>query len=321
MARRNGSTSPSSPRRRGYGGAGEAQRRTDQARSVSMLAAAIVQLASHRRGVLLEPCCGGAWIPSKHSQQLVRRKGATLTQPLKLPQAGAAPGTGVRLSDARELLLPNDSVGASSSQLPAGAQRPAAEGWSRSGPAPMLSGLSQLPGPRSGSFSCSAPEFARSAAPFALRLRRQCRFRFAGAASRSGWSRGAGRLAALPAKDESRQRAEQVQQACRAPSASDRGSARARRRFIDDAAIFIDGQDRHSSNNQDPLPVTEITPIWSRPSQHPSIHSTASLVLPHRPRGQRIVARREQLCRICPDGTLESNEVAIGPMAVARVVP
>jgi len=137
------------------------------------VAAAMVQLAGPpgpaRRpaGTLLDPCCGpgpilaealaGGWTADGSDIDAGAVEAARLT----------APAASVHLGDARELLLPDDCVGACVSWLPGRV----ADGWQDWAEA-VLAELSRVT--RSGgSVVLLAPEMPQSAVPGSLRLRRQ----------------------------------------------------------------------------------------------------------------------------------------------------
>ena len=87
----------------------------------------------------------------------------------------------MQLGDARELLLPDDSVAACVSRLPAGAQRQLPGGW-QVWAGTVLGELSRVTR-TGGAVVVLAPELPRGATPGSLRLRRTVPVRLAGAAS------------------------------------------------------------------------------------------------------------------------------------------
>ncbi len=148
---------------------------------VPTLAAAMVQLAGYPRGVLLDPCCGQGTILGEALAVGWAAEGTDI-DPAAVEAAGrTAPAATVQLGDARELLLPDESVGACVSRLPAGAQRQLPGGWQVWAGA-VLSELSRVTR-TGGAVVVLAPELPRGAIPGSLRLRKTVPVRLAGVAS------------------------------------------------------------------------------------------------------------------------------------------
>jgi len=151
------------------------------------LTGALVQLAGPppraRRGgdsgVLLDPCCGAGAILAEAAVAGWTVAGLDLAASAVQATAALVPGADVELGDARELLVPDDSVQACVSWLPSHA----ADGDWREWSAAVLAELSRVTH-AGGSVVLLAPELPRASIPAALRLRRQVPVRLAdGAAS------------------------------------------------------------------------------------------------------------------------------------------
>jgi hypothetical protein len=144
------------------------------------VAAAMVQLAGPpgRPGqpgsTLLDPCCGAGTILAEALAAGWAADGND-SDPVAVEVAmRIAPRANVHLGDARELLLPDDCVGACVSWLP-GRARGSWQDWAEA----VLAELSRVT--RSGGpVIVLAPELPRPAAPGTLRLRRQVPVRLAG---------------------------------------------------------------------------------------------------------------------------------------------
>lgn len=155
------------------GGAG---RRRDGGRATEQtgalrptLAAAMVGLAGTPAGLLLDPCCGSGTILAEALAAGWSAEG-TDVDPVAVETASrTAPGAGIALGDARDLLLPDDCVRACVSSLPFGPQRAAPAEW----PAwacTVLAEMSRVT--RSGGpVVLLAPDLPRPVIPAALRLR------------------------------------------------------------------------------------------------------------------------------------------------------
>jgi 23S rRNA G2445 N2-methylase RlmL len=145
------------------------------------LAAAMVRLAGDPRGVLLDPCCGQGTILAEALAAGWAADGTDI-DPSAVAAAGrTAPAANVQLGDARELLMPDASVGACVSRLPVGAQLQVAGGWQDWAGA-VLQELSRVTR-TGGAVVVLAPELPRSAIPGALRLRKTMPVRLARAPS------------------------------------------------------------------------------------------------------------------------------------------
>jgi SAM-dependent methyltransferase len=144
------------------------------------VAAAMVQLAGppgrarQPGNTLLDPCCGVGTILAEALAAGWSADGNDSDQGAVEAAMRSAPGASVRLGDARELLLPDDCVGACVSWLP-GRARGSWQDWAEA----VLAELSRVT--RSGgSVVLLAPELPRPAVPGSLRLRRQVPIRLAG---------------------------------------------------------------------------------------------------------------------------------------------
>jgi methyltransferase family protein len=140
------------------------------------VAAAMVDLAGAPgasgggRATLLDPCCGAGAILAEALAAGWAAEGTDIANAAVAAAARAAPGAGVQLGDARDLLLPDNYAGALVSWLPsAHFQAPGAwEQWCLL----ALAEMSRVT--RSGgALVLLAPALSRSAIPTALRLRRQ----------------------------------------------------------------------------------------------------------------------------------------------------
>jgi 23S rRNA G2445 N2-methylase RlmL len=142
------------------------------------VAAAMVALARPPGGsqTLLDPCCGSGRVLAAAQAAGWQADGGDIDAAAVDAAAAAAPGASVQLGDARELLLPDASVGACVSRLPFG--RMTDEDWV----AAVLAEMSRVT--RSGgSVVLLAPQVPRSVIPAALRLRRQVPLRVLGTAA------------------------------------------------------------------------------------------------------------------------------------------
>jgi SAM-dependent methyltransferase len=144
------------------------------------VAAAMVQLAGppgrarQPGNTLLDPCCGAGTILAEALAAGWTVDGTDIDPGTVEAASRIAPGAHVHLGDARELLLPDDSVGACVSCLP-GQASGSWQDWATA----VLAELSRVT--RSGgSVVLLAPELPRPAVPGALRLRRQVPIRLAG---------------------------------------------------------------------------------------------------------------------------------------------
>jgi Methyltransferase domain len=137
------------------------------------VAAAMVQLAGppgrarQPGGTLLDPCCGAGTILAQALAAGWTTDGSDCDPGAVEAARRTTPGADVHLGDARELLLPDDCVGACVSWLP-GRARSDWQDWAEA----VLAELSRVT--RSGgSVVLLAPEMPRAAVPGTLRLRRQ----------------------------------------------------------------------------------------------------------------------------------------------------
>jgi tRNA G10 N-methylase Trm11 len=144
------------------------------------VAAAMVQLAARPRGVLLDPCCGTGTILGEALAAGWAAEGTDIDEAAVAAACRTAPAAAVQLGDARELLRPDDSVGACVSELPSHAQLQA-EGWLEWA-SEVLSELSRVT-KTGGAVVVLAPELPRAAIPAALRLRKTVPVRLPGAPS------------------------------------------------------------------------------------------------------------------------------------------
>ena len=144
------------------------------------VAAAMVQLAGRpgRAGkpgsTLLDPCCGAGTILAEALAAGWAAEGGDSDAGAVEAARLTAPGAHVQLGDARELLLPDDCVGACVSWLP-GRMRGSSEDWTEA----VLAELSRVT-LSGGSVVLLTPELPRPAVPRSLRLRRQVPIRLAG---------------------------------------------------------------------------------------------------------------------------------------------
>jgi Methyltransferase domain len=160
------------PQNAGYGSAAAALPQS--------IAAAMVQLAGppgrarQPGSTLLDPCCGAGMILAEALTAGWTADGYDSDPGAVEAAMRSAPRANVHLGDARELLLPDDCVGACVSWLP-GRPRGSLQDWAEA----VLAELSRVT--RSGgSVVLLAPELPRPAVPGALRLRRQVPIRLAG---------------------------------------------------------------------------------------------------------------------------------------------
>jgi len=130
-------------------------------------------------GVLLDPCCGAGAILAEAAEAGWTVAGMDVAASAVQATAALLPGANVQLGDARDLLVPDDSVRACASWLPSRAADGDWGEWS----AAALAELSRVTR-TGGSVVLLAPELPRASIPAALRLRRQVPVRLAdGAAS------------------------------------------------------------------------------------------------------------------------------------------
>lgn len=141
------------------------------------VAAAMVELAGltaaagQTGGTLLDPCCGSGAILAEALAAGWAAEGTDIDAAALEAATRNAPGATVQLGDARELLLPDDSVTACVSRLPSGQQFGEPDGWQDS-VAAVLAEMSRVT--RSGgSVVLLAPELPRPVIPGTLRLRKQ----------------------------------------------------------------------------------------------------------------------------------------------------
>jgi 23S rRNA G2445 N2-methylase RlmL len=144
------------------------------------VAAAMVQLAGPPGGVLLDPCCGAGTILAEALAAGWKAEGTDIDSGAIEAATVNAPRARVQLGDARELLLPDDSVGACVSNVPFGRQF-SVQGDQADWTAEVLGEMSRVT--RSGgSVVLLCPELPRPAIPAALRLRKQVPLRLLGTA-------------------------------------------------------------------------------------------------------------------------------------------
>ena len=131
------------------------------------------------RGTLLDPCCGSGTILGAALVAGWAAEGADTDPDAAQVAARHAAGASVQLGDARELLLPDDCVGACVSDLRLAGASQVPGGWPDwvSGVLAEMSRVTRS----GGSVVLLAPELPRSAIPSALRLRRQVPLRLPGA--------------------------------------------------------------------------------------------------------------------------------------------
>lgn len=145
------------------------------------VAAAMVALAgppARSGSVLLDPCCGSGTILAEALAAGWTAEGADIDPAAVEAAGGNAPGARVELGDARDLLLPDDSVAACVSNLPFGRQF-AVQGDQASWTAAVLGEMSRVT--RSGgSVVVLTPGLPRQAIPGPLRLRKQVPVRLLG---------------------------------------------------------------------------------------------------------------------------------------------
>jgi SAM-dependent methyltransferase len=168
---------------RAFDGAPQQSARHDGAAPQALpqtVAAAMVQLAGppgraqQPGGTLLDPCCGAGTILAQALAARWTADGNDCDQGAVEAAMRTAPGAHVHLGDARELLLPDDCVGACVSWLPG----PARSDW-QDFAAAVLAEVSRVT--RSGgSVVLLAAELPRPAVPGPLRLRRQVPIKLAG---------------------------------------------------------------------------------------------------------------------------------------------
>jgi 23S rRNA G2445 N2-methylase RlmL len=146
------------------------------------LAAAMVALAgprgtAGRAGTLLDPCCDTGTILAEALAVGWAAEGTEIDEAAIEAAGRNAPGARVQLGDARDLLLPDESVAACVSSLPFGRQSRQPGDW-QAWAGPALAEMSRVT--RSGgAVVVLAPELPRPAIPATLRLRRQVPVRLA----------------------------------------------------------------------------------------------------------------------------------------------
>ncbi len=145
------------------------------------VAAAMVQLAGEPRGLLLDPCCGTGTILGEALAAGWAAEGTDNDPAAVAAAARNAPAAAVQLGDARELLLPDDSVGACVTKLPVGSLRRMPEGW-EDWAGEVLGELSRVTR-TGGAAVVLAPDLPRAAIPGTLRLRKTVPIRLPGAGS------------------------------------------------------------------------------------------------------------------------------------------
>jgi hypothetical protein len=142
--------------------------------------AAMVQLAGppgrarQPGGTLLDPCCGAGQILAEALAAGWAADGSDSDPGAVEAAMRIAPGASVHLGDARDLLLPDDCVGACVSWLP-GRAPGRWQDWAEA----VLTEISRVTR-SAGSVILLAPELPRPAVPGTLRLRRQVPIRLAG---------------------------------------------------------------------------------------------------------------------------------------------
>jgi 23S rRNA G2445 N2-methylase RlmL len=141
------------------------------------VAAAMVDLAGppgvagRPAGLLLDPCCGAGTILAAALAAGWSADGTDVDDTALEAAARYAPGARVQLGDARDLLLPDESVAACVSNLPFGRQSRQPGDW-EAWASRALAEMSRVT--RSGgAVVVLAPELPRPAMPMTLRLRRQ----------------------------------------------------------------------------------------------------------------------------------------------------
>jgi Methyltransferase domain len=140
------------------------------------VAAAMVDLAGRPGAAgpartLLDACCGAGTILAEALAAGWAADGYDMEEPAVEVARRAAPAARVELGDARELLLPDECVGACVSRLPSGRRSRAPGEW-QDFAATVLTEMSRVT--RSGgAVVLLAPEIPRPAIPGTLRLRRQ----------------------------------------------------------------------------------------------------------------------------------------------------
>lgn len=143
------------------------------------VAAAMVQLAgppgrARQPGTLLDPCCGAGMILAEALAAGWTADGNDSDPGAVEAAMRVAPSANVHLGDARELLLPDDCVGACVSWLP-GRVRGSWQDWAEA----VLTELSRVTC-SGGSVVLLAAELPRPTVPSTLRLRRQVPVRLVG---------------------------------------------------------------------------------------------------------------------------------------------
>ncbi len=145
------------------------------------VAAAMVALAGEPRGLLLDPCCGSGTILAEALAAGWVAEGTDIDEAAVAAAARLAPAATVQLGDARALLLPDDSVGACVSRLPAGPTLQVPAGWQHRTSA-VLGELSRVTR-TGGAVVVLAPGLPQAAIPGALRLRKTVPIRLPAGAS------------------------------------------------------------------------------------------------------------------------------------------
>jgi 23S rRNA G2445 N2-methylase RlmL len=143
------------------------------------VAAAMVQQAGPPAGLLLDPCCGTGTILAEALRAGWAAEGTDIDPAAIQVATRHAAGADVRLGDARELLVADDSVDACVSNLPFGRQYQVPGPW-QDWIATVLAEMSRVMR-AGGPVVLLAPELPRAAIPGPLRLRRQIPLRLLGA--------------------------------------------------------------------------------------------------------------------------------------------
>ena len=131
--------------------------------------------------MLFDPCCGAGTILAEALAAGWAAEGTDIDPGAIEAAAGNVPAARVQLGDAREVLLPDASVGACVSNLPFGRRFGVPGDW-QSWAAEVLRELSRVT--RSGgTVVVLAPELPRPAIPASLRVRKQVPIRLLGTAA------------------------------------------------------------------------------------------------------------------------------------------
>ncbi len=146
------------------------------------VAAAMVQLAGAPSGLLLDPCCGPGTIMAEALAAGWATEGTDIDPAAVAAARRNAPAAAAQVGDAREVLLPDESVGACVSKLPAGGQHHQLAGGWQDWAGAVLGELSRVTR-TGGAVVVLASELPRAAIPGSLRLRKTVPIRLAGAGS------------------------------------------------------------------------------------------------------------------------------------------